>query len=401
MIDDQTTPLDQVEFDDPNEELFFAIIWCDQPGASGDFISKIKHALAKGADINGFSEDGMTPLTEAIEGGMGSPKAVKILLENGANPSLRDQNNSSPWAICAARLSDNVVKDRMEQIKTLLIEYGADQSDEIFLQFTNAVKNKEYKNVQEFIDNKIDVNDLQMNPLRAAIQNLDVKMMKLLLDAGTHPDGNLANEDIESCLITAAGLGSLDMVKLLTDAGADTTKHALGDEQYTADQAAREGGHHEVADWLTQHMPKEIIQKREEKLQSISPKFREIYEKGTNGINYEISNEDVIVKLTKWDKQYSISVSEIEADRLTVQFDKLPEDLNKFANEIYEFCPDVIDQGYGCIADMIEMSQEHGHEVPAWTEKLIEGVDLSDENCGLKLLQRELKENKSIAFWWD
>lgn len=33
--------------------------------------------------------------------------------------------------------------------------------------------------------------------------------------------------------------------------------------------------------------------------------------------------------------------------------DHLPNDLTKFTNEVYEFCPDVIDQGYGEMKDMI------------------------------------------------
>ncbi len=346
---DPNTPLDKIEFDDPNEELFFAIAWCEQPGVSGDFISKIKHALKNGADVNSFSEDGATPLTEAIEGGMSSSKAVKILLENGADSSLRDKNDITPWGICIARLSDNVVKDRMEKIKKLLIEYDADQSDEVFLKFTNAVMNKNYEQVQQFIDNKIDLTSQQINPLSNAVRNQDIKMMKLLIAEGVNPDGNLTDENDETCLITAAGFGSLEMVKLLVNAGADTTKYAYGDHKYTADRVAREGGYQELADWLIQQMPSELIKKRKEKVNAINPKLKEVYEKGTNGINYEITNEDVIEKLTKWDEQYTITILEIEADRLTVQFENLPENLEALANEMYEFCPDIIDQGYGCM----------------------------------------------------
>ena len=63
----------------PNESLFSAIAWMDLPGVSGDFKTQIEDALENGADVNGFSEDGQTPLTVAIEGGMGSPSAVFVV----------------------------------------------------------------------------------------------------------------------------------------------------------------------------------------------------------------------------------------------------------------------------------------------------------------------------------
>ena len=398
---DPNLPLDQFKFDDPNEELFFAIGWCEQPGVRGDFLAKIEHALTNGADINGFSEDGATPLTDAIEGGMGSPKAVKKLLENGADPSFRDKNGWTPWATCISRLEDNVVKDRMEKIKKLLIDCNADQSDGVLFQVRNAVINRNHEQVKQFIDQNIDLNSPLIYPLHIAVRNLDYKMVKLLLAANINPEGNLTNEDDESCLITAAGLGDLDLVKLLVEAGADVTKYAWGDKRCTADFIAREGGHHDVADWLVQQLPDKIIDERKRMTQSIDPKFKEVHEKRTNGINCDITNDDVIEKLTKWDEQYSINISEIESDRITIHFEDLPDDLESLANEIYEFCPDVIEQGYGCMGEMVEMAEEYGHDIPPETLKLIEGIDFNDESFGLKILQRDLKEKQMIGLWWD
>ena len=83
--------------DKPNESLFSAIVWIDHPGMSGDFNAQMNDAIESGADVNGFSEDGQTALTAAIEGGMGSPSAVKILLQNGADPSKRDDLGWTPW----------------------------------------------------------------------------------------------------------------------------------------------------------------------------------------------------------------------------------------------------------------------------------------------------------------
>ena len=118
----EDVPLDQQEFDDPNDALDFAIAWCDRPGVSGDFPAMIRRAHAAGADLERPSEDGETPLVQAIQGGEGAPSAVAVLLELGADPSGRAPNGWTPWGVCRSRIQDPVVSDRMEEIQTLLAD---------------------------------------------------------------------------------------------------------------------------------------------------------------------------------------------------------------------------------------------------------------------------------------
>ena len=54
-----------------------------------------------------------------------------------------------------------------------------------------------------------------------------------------------------------------------------------------------------------------------------------------------------------------------------MRFEVLPEDLEDLADQIYGFCPDVIDG------------------------------DLEDENAGLERLQRALHREQQIGLWWD
>ncbi len=121
----------------------------------------------------------------------------------------------------------------------------------------------------------------------------------------------------------------------------------------------------------------------------------------TNGINCDITTEDVIEKLRRWDELYGIEISEVENDRVIVTFSQLPEDLEVLATEIYEFCPDVIDQGYGCMDDMLGMKVQAGLELNEETQQLIQDVDFNDENFGLKILQNALKVDRSVFLWWD
>ncbi|MEQ8618148.1 MAG: DUF4253 domain-containing protein [Lacipirellulaceae bacterium] len=127
----------------------------------------------------------------------------------------------------------------------------------------------------------------------------------------------------------------------------------------------------------------------------------ELKAKATNGDNYEVSNADIIARLEAWDAKYGIETSGITHDRVTVKFESLPDDTRALAEEIYEFCPDTVDQGFGCYDEMIEMVEEMGQEIPPEALELLEGVDLSEESYGVELLARALKRDKAVALWWD
>jgi len=130
-------------------------------------------------------------------------------------------------------------------------------------------------------------------------------------------------------------------------------------------------------------------------------KYAELRTKGTNGINCGLETEDIIAQLQAWDAQYGIEFDEVDHDRLLVRFKTLPADLDSLVEQIYEFCPDVIDQGFGCIGEGIDHIKELGQEVPAWMATLVEGVDLEDEDYGLELLARTLRRKQELGLWWD
>jgi len=43
----------------------------------------------------------------------------------------------------------------------------------------------------------------------------------------------------------------------------------------------------------------------------------------------------------------------IAISRIHAYINKLPNDIKTFTSEVYEFCPDVIDQGYSFMEEMI------------------------------------------------
>ncbi|WP_226087434.1 DUF4253 domain-containing protein [Mesobacillus sp. S13] len=89
----------------------------------------------------------------------------------------------------------------------------------------------------------------------------------------------------------------------------------------------------------------------------------------TNGDNYDISNSSVISELKEWYRNYPFIIIGASYDWVEVEFEVLPngKELNSFAREIAEFCPDLVEQGTGSINDLME----------------------------------EIKGTRKLSLWWD
>ena len=74
----------------------------------------------------------------------------------------------------------------------------------------------------------------------------------------------------------------------------------------------------------------------------------------SDAINFGFETEDLINKIKEYDEKYGISISHAETDTVVLEFGKLPEDLVELTKDIYEFCPDIVDQGTGDINSIAE-----------------------------------------------
>lgn len=77
----------------------------------------------------------------------------------------------------------------------------------------------------------------------------------------------------------------------------------------------------------------------------------------TDGEQYDISNEDVIERLKEWEKTASFDIIGADNDWVEIEFKILPTHLKAFAEEVYDFCPDAVDQGQGSTADLAKEIQ--------------------------------------------
>ena len=135
--------------------------------------------------------------------------------------------------------------------------------------------------------------------------------------------------------------------------------------------------------------------------QDSSDAFAAIREEQTSAPNFDLDTEAILAELRRWKTLCAFRVVEAGGDRASIEFDTLPADMDAFVKDLYAFCPDLVDQGTGCVAEMIEMAAETGEDIPANVQELIKGVDLDDENYGLEILKRELQRDKKVMLWWD
>ena len=87
----------------------------------------------------------------------------------------------------------------------------------------------------------------------------------------------------------------------------------------------------------------------------------------TDGVNYGLETEDIVSRLKRWHEQTGIDIWQAETDSVQFDFKRTPPDPQAFARELYEFCPDVVDQGLG----------------------------------DMEALEMALREQTSVYLWWD
>ncbi len=78
----------------------------------------------------------------------------------------------------------------------------------------------------------------------------------------------------------------------------------------------------------------------------------------TDGDEYDISNSDVIDRLKEWEKTSPFDIIGADNDWVEIEFKTLPKDLKSFAEEVYDFCPDAVDQGPGSTPELVRDIQQ-------------------------------------------
>jgi len=148
------------------------------PATLRGHLAAVKILVNQGADINGYTCQGLAPLSAALLDAA-DIEVVRYLLENGADPNFPDAYGETPLSIAIRKGYINIAR--------LLLGYGADAN------LYNSV-------LGEF-------------PLTIAVKNGDLAMTKLLLTYGADP--YLADDSGFSPLDCAREIGLKDIIQTL------------------------------------------------------------------------------------------------------------------------------------------------------------------------------------------
>lgn len=147
----------------------------------------------------------------------------------------------------------------------------------------------------------------------------------------------------------------------------------------------------------------------------------------TSGGNYGVLTDAILEKIDKWRSQCELEIVGAGHDWVAIQFATLPREICAFAEEIYEFCPDTVEQGVGLESEeddpeKFEAARQLCPKLSASMERKLEeqkarfaamkippgmraAIELSGfstpTDMGIRLLAYELKESRQLFLWWD
>jgi ankyrin repeat protein/serine/threonine protein kinase len=185
-----------------------------------EFLASIINNLNKDLLLALFlekDENDNTLIHKVVKSKVNEQKIMKILLEYGANPNLKDVSGQTPLHLA-------IVDDKIEIVK-LLLEYLVDYNLKDNLgntPLTLAIKKNRIEIVELLLQYGADVNlkdDEGRSPLYLAIMDNNIRIVELLLRYGANP--NLKDDLGDTLLHIAVQENNLEIIKLLIGYGAD------------------------------------------------------------------------------------------------------------------------------------------------------------------------------------
>ncbi len=221
----------------PDEDLnIFPLAWSVLHGQT----EAARLLIENGADVNIKDDDGSTPLHGAVV--FGRADVAKLLVENGANLQVRNNDGATPadalhldWRTTAfiggmvgVEVEENVAvmqSGRNEIAKLFGVKEFDSKSIPSVQDLSGAVFTGDLAAVKQALTEGADPNakDPQSGSTMLSIAALmgHTEIVELLLEHGA--DVNAKSRDGSTALHTAAFLGRVETVKLLLEKGADTT----------------------------------------------------------------------------------------------------------------------------------------------------------------------------------
>ena len=151
---------------------------------------------------------------------------------------------------------------------------------------------------------------------------------------------------------------------------------------------------------------------------------------GTDGANYGISTGDIVARFDAWRELCEFDVVGASTSWVALQFSTLPKKLCEFAEEVYLFCPDTVEQGTGLwperqgperlraatqlcpkissrvaqrSLDMLSQIESTAPEMAELAREMarLQNDEFSPTEMGVRLLALDLRDKKFLFLWWD
>ncbi len=198
--------------------------------------------LVGGADAARPASDGFTPLMAAVDSGL--VDKLKLVLSEKPDVNAVTEDGRTALVIASGR-------GRSEMVRHLLAAGArtAPGSDAIS-PLAEAVRGGSLETVRHLIDANADLDQADRDgktPLILAVLGGHDEILRLLLDRGAKANFRNA-KDGTTALMWAANTGRKSYVELLIKRGANAALTA--NDGWTAGEAARVAGHHEIARML-------------------------------------------------------------------------------------------------------------------------------------------------------
>lgn len=227
----------QAEVDKPAEDNMTALF----AAINSDNIDAVKDLIAHGASVDGVGKDGCTPLTYAVGAGASQSLAYLLSAEGGADPDVPDWREKTIFRLLEEDTNfdlDSGVRTQIEDL-TEARRLAAEEADQRAVDEAEAARQAAFHEVA--VRNQARLYRLAPRPwdfsaaarrkrealappqsltqeemddrMRDALRSWNVVAAERLLDKGFDIDAPFSGG--ETPLTLAAGLGDVDMVKML------------------------------------------------------------------------------------------------------------------------------------------------------------------------------------------
>jgi hypothetical protein len=177
--------------------------------------------------------------------------------------------------------------------------------------------------------------------------------------------------------------------------------------------------------WSKRHDPDGMVRADELVFLRTSDPNAIIHLRASNGANVDITTEDILERLAAWRELAEFTVVGADHDWVALQFTRLPDRLCAFAEEVYSFCPDTVEQGVGLIREKreperfrearelcpeivlnpMDQHREEFEKIESMPAELLEmfqdPVAIETSRMGIRLLAHDIKKRKYLFLWWD